>query len=157
MASSHQDSPPPTPGHNSEFPIFADGDVLIKLSDVRSFQLHSVTLRENSTFFKAALVENNAAQLSRKAIREGVVIRYRFEYQLPADEDDSTGQFLLRVSQVVRHRTYSNSLSASSREWSSLRSCSGTSYRKRSFTIFDLPSLHQRLHGILPSTHSRDQ
>jgi len=101
MASSHHDDPPPPPGHNSEFPIFADGDVLIKLSDVRSFQLHSVTLRENSTFFKAALVENNAAQLSRKAIREGVVIRYRFEYQLPADEDDSTGQFLLRVSQVV--------------------------------------------------------
>lgn len=87
-----------SPEPASQFPVFHDGDVLIKLSDVRYFQLHSVTLRENSDFFKLALTEEKAAQLNRKAIRDGIIVRYRFEYQLPYIDDDEIGQLYARVS-----------------------------------------------------------
>ena len=79
----------------SQFPHYADGDVLVIITPVKRFQLHASMLRRNSTTFEHMLAPNAAAQLSARAKREGVTILY----QLELDKTRSgIGRFRLNVS-----------------------------------------------------------
>lgn len=63
----------------SDFPKFADGDVVVVLTSGKAYQLHATVMRRNSTLFAEMLTENRAAQLLPKAKKEGVTVRYRME------------------------------------------------------------------------------
>ena len=85
---------------DSVFPRFADGDVVIAINTGRVYQLHSGTLRRHSTFFTQKLLEGHAAQLSTKARKEGVVIRFRFDLmRSPLSE---CGELVMMVSAALR-------------------------------------------------------
>lgn len=63
----------------SQFPHYADGDVLVIITPVKRFQLHASMLRRNSTTFEHMLVPAAAAQLNARAKRDGVTILYQLE------------------------------------------------------------------------------
>jgi len=85
------------------FPHFLDGDVLVVLSHKQTYHLHSRTLRLHSTFFRRLLSEDRAAKLNSKTKKEGNKIVYRVELQLPHDDQDGTGNLVLRVSRTPLH------------------------------------------------------
>jgi hypothetical protein len=63
----------------SAFPVFPDGDVLIVLSGIRLFRLHSGILRHASKVFETLLSEDHGAKLTPKAKREGATVRWRLD------------------------------------------------------------------------------
>lgn len=72
-------APPKTtmPGSENDFPEFTDGDVLIIITSARRYKLHSSVLRRSSPTLVSLLDEAPAADLSSKARKKGVTIRYR--------------------------------------------------------------------------------
>ena len=63
----------------SQFPKFADGDVFIHLSAGRVYALHAGVLRRNSTRLAELLDDANGANLSTRAKKEGITIRFRLD------------------------------------------------------------------------------
>ena len=59
------------------FPHFKDGDLLIILNGSRQYQLHSTMLRSISSRIKDLCSTQGGAKLTSKAIKRGMVIRYR--------------------------------------------------------------------------------
>lgn len=80
--------------HASNVPTFSDGDVIVVLSPTRKYQLHSRTLRMNSTLFDELLAEEGVT-LHTKARAQGLVIRYRLELRIGYEDDglDDVGFF----------------------------------------------------------------
>lgn len=76
----------------NDFPQYSDGDVLIVLNPELQFQLHSLTLRTNSTFFREVLTDESGVVLAPKAKKNGVRIRWRVELQLPSADGDDDGE-----------------------------------------------------------------
>lgn len=84
----------------SEFPNYGDGDVAIVVSPLKTYQLHSGVLRRYSNYFADVLSEEAAANLSTKAKKEGITIRYRL--QLVKTQFGAIGTFHRLVS-TQRH------------------------------------------------------
>jgi hypothetical protein len=63
----------------SEFPHYEDGDVAVIIAPVKTYQLHSGVLRRYSHYFSEVLGEDQAANLSSKAKKDGVTTRYRLQ------------------------------------------------------------------------------
>ncbi len=83
----------------SSFPMFADGDVLIVNSRNRTYHLHAGVLRRSSTTFAELLDESNAAVLSPKAKKEGIMTRFRLD--LTEVTGTSPGTFVRRVGHTM--------------------------------------------------------
>ena len=103
MASPSAHAESTTGSRNAEaggFPYFTDGDTYIVLSPSRQYHLHSRTLRMHSTLLNDMLTEDNAAQLSSKARKEGITMRYRVELDMPGSDINigHVGRLRLRVS-----------------------------------------------------------
>lgn len=89
----HQDMPA---AGVSEFPIFSDGDVKIVITGGRTYQLHSTILKNSSPVMRALLPVENSAKLTTKAIKRGVVIRYRLNVvAYPVIGADNTFSYVL--------------------------------------------------------------
>ncbi|KKY19561.1 hypothetical protein UCDDS831_g05220 [Diplodia seriata] len=71
-------SPSASPPRDA-FPSFANGDVDIVLTPVQKLRLHSDVLRGASDKLKELLTIEYAAVLTKKALSEGVNVRYRLE------------------------------------------------------------------------------
>jgi hypothetical protein len=80
----------------SDFPNYGDGDVAIVVGPLKQYQLHSGVLRRNSLYFSDVLSEEAAANLSTKAKKDGVTIRYRL--QLVKTQFGAIGTFHRLVS-----------------------------------------------------------
>lgn len=89
---------PTNPVIEGDFPNYKDSDVLIVLSQTRQYRLHSHILRLHSDFFKEALTEDRAAQLSSRARKEGKAVRYRLDLELDERDGTGIGSFKSRVS-----------------------------------------------------------
>jgi hypothetical protein len=84
----------------SEFPNYGDGDVAIVVTPQKTYQLHSGVLRRYSHYFADVLAEEAAANLSTKAKKDGITIRYRL--QLVKTQFGAIGTFHRLVS-AQRH------------------------------------------------------
>lgn len=81
------------PTHQTDaFPHFANGDVLIELSTMRRYELHSSALKVASRFFKELLTEKNAAALCRRPQKN---FRWRFELNQYPNEDGEVVNLLI--------------------------------------------------------------
>ncbi len=69
--------------------------MIIFITTGRVYQLHSSTLRRHSPFFAEKLVEENAAALTTKAKKDGVVTRFRLDLAMTAD--GSCGELKMKV------------------------------------------------------------
>lgn len=80
----------------SEFPNYDDGDVAIVVAPLKTYQLHSSVLRRYSHYFADVLGEEDAANLSTKAKKDGITTRYRL--QLVKTQFGTIGNFQRLVS-----------------------------------------------------------
>lgn len=83
-----------------DFPQCADGDVVILLSTMQTYKLHSQVLSRASTFF-AEQLSQPAAPLTYKARREGAG-SYHFELTVPLKFGDVFGRLEQRVGPSSR-------------------------------------------------------
>lgn len=83
----------------SEFPHYEDGDVAILVTPLKTYQLHSNVLRRYSPYFANVFDQQQAANLSAKARRDGVTTRYRL--QLVKTQSGAIGSFQRLVRMVV--------------------------------------------------------
>ncbi|OJD35095.1 uncharacterized protein BKCO1_19000167 [Diplodia corticola] len=79
------------------FPTFANGDVEVVLTPVQRLRLHSDVLRGASSKLSELLPVNKAAVLSKKALSEGVNIRYRLEL---VDVSTTLGENVGRLTMI---------------------------------------------------------
>ncbi|KAI9777043.1 MAG: hypothetical protein M1839_009094 [Geoglossum umbratile] len=84
----------------SEFPNYADGDVLITFAAKGVYKLHAYTLRANSVVFNGLLNPNNIRSPTGKGKKSN--IRFRIEY-VPVGEDDDIGEFRLLALTLRQH------------------------------------------------------
>ena len=63
----------------SEFPFFKDADVKIMIGGYTKYQLHSHSLKAMSPFFNKMLTDQDAAKLTRHAIKTGIMTRFRLK------------------------------------------------------------------------------
>lgn len=100
-------SEPPRPSHttlrqnitlidamasNASFPMFPDGDVKVVVNPDQQYQLHSNVLKHASPILRSLLADKYAAQLGKKAQRDGIVVRHKLVLiNNPSiyDDDDS--------------------------------------------------------------------
>ncbi|KAK4625973.1 hypothetical protein CLAFUW4_06462 [Fulvia fulva] len=76
---------------HDRFPDYRDGDVKLTLTSSRRYKLHSGVLRNNSPVMREMLDERDAAQLDRKAQKNGITTRFKLvlvENPLYTDGDD---------------------------------------------------------------------
>lgn len=76
---------------HDRFPEFKDGDVKLTVTGSRQYKLHSGVLRNNSPVMREMLDERDAAQLDRKAQKNGITTRFKLvlvENALYPDGDD---------------------------------------------------------------------
>lgn len=83
-------SDPATARTTNAFPHFTDGDVDLILTTTRRYKLHSTVLRRHSTLFASLLAPHHAVQLSRRALRNGVTVRYRLELRAQSQSPSSS-------------------------------------------------------------------
>lgn len=79
----------------SQFPKFADADVLVHLSAGRVYALHAGVLRRNSPRLAELLDDANGANLTTRAKRDGITIRFRLDL-IPSDV--GPGMLVAKVS-----------------------------------------------------------
>lgn len=91
----------------SQFPKFADADVLIYLSAGRIYALHAGVLRRNSTRLAEVLDDANGATLSTKAKKEGTTVRFRLDL---VRADVGPGNLVARVSCFMLVELYKRTL-----------------------------------------------
>lgn len=86
---------PPVEGES--FPRFADGDVKIVITGSRQYQLHSGVLKNASPVMRDLLATERAADLSRRAVQKGAVIRHRLVLVSndDAQDEDQEAEFVL--------------------------------------------------------------
>ena len=80
----------------SGFPRYDDGDVVVIVAPLKTYQLHSGVLRRYSHHFADVLREEHAAKLSPKAAKDGVTTRYCL--QLMKTQFGAIGSFQPLVS-----------------------------------------------------------
>jgi hypothetical protein len=91
----------------SGFPLCANGDVLIVLSNDDKLQLHSDILRRHSKFFKERITQQNAATLSSTAIhKHKETVRWRFDLLDKPEADGEGAGHLIPIVSIF----YSSSL-----------------------------------------------
>lgn len=81
----------------SQFPKFADGDVLIYLSAGRVYALHAGVLRRNSTTLAELLDDANGATLTTRAKKDGITTRFRLDL---VRADVGPGTLVAKVSRL---------------------------------------------------------
>lgn len=91
----------------SQFPKFADADVLIYLSAGRIYALHAGVLRRNSTRLAEVLDDANGATLSTKAKKDGTTVRFRLDL---VRADVGPGNLVARVSCFIFVKLYGKGL-----------------------------------------------
>jgi hypothetical protein len=80
------------------YPSCANGDVAIKLSPDKSYQLHADILNRHSAFFKKYL-KDGGASLSSNAKRQGETVRWRFDLvERPQEGEEGCGTLAQVVS-----------------------------------------------------------
>jgi len=85
------------------FPLCANGDVLIVLSNDDKLQLHSEILKRQSKFFKERITQQNAATLSSTAIhKHKETVRWRFDLlDKPEADGEGAGHLVPIVSLFI--------------------------------------------------------
>ncbi|KAI9667138.1 MAG: hypothetical protein M1831_001315 [Alyxoria varia] len=78
------------------FPKFVSGDTVLVLSPKKEYQLHSNILRTHSSLFARMLIPENAAYLSTKARREGAIVTFRMELEMPLSGQEGVGHMKMR-------------------------------------------------------------
>ncbi|KAK5170661.1 uncharacterized protein LTR77_005251 [Saxophila tyrrhenica] len=73
---------------DNEFPQYRDGDVHIIINGSRQYILHSQLLRTHSPAMRKLLGGDHGPQLSSKAIKKGITVRYRLELVDKAEGED---------------------------------------------------------------------
>lgn len=86
----------------SGFPLCANGDVLIVLSNDNKLQLHAEILKRHSKFFKERISQQNAATLSSGAQKQGETVRWRFDLLDKPDLDGEGAGRLIAIVSLTR-------------------------------------------------------
>jgi hypothetical protein len=84
------------------FPLCANGDVLIILSNDNKLQLHSEILKRHSKFFKERITQQNAATLSSTALnKHKESVRWRFDLLDKPELDGEGAGHLVPIVSVL--------------------------------------------------------
>ncbi|KZF23054.1 hypothetical protein L228DRAFT_283113 [Xylona heveae TC161] len=87
----------------SQFPRYTDGDVIITLAEVHTYQLHSSVLRRCSAHFRRLLIEEKATKPDETARESGVYVRYQLE--LADYELDGVGWVVIKSTDSMNNGT----------------------------------------------------